>query len=143
MPFGLRVDYWVGPKSKVKPSLRFEPSSNPGVFLGFAIQSNFVWRKEFLVLPLKDVMESEFNAEIQPIRVNQISVPEIGLHFPRKGRYNMIREGLFPGSRISGNPPRVEDEQAPSSKHTRPCATRGWTTHGGVWLRTIGSPGRT
>ena len=96
VPFGLRVDYWIGPKSKVKSSVRFEPTSNPGIFLGYAIQCNFVWRKEFLVLPLKDVMVSDFVAEIQPLRVHQIAVPDIGLHFPCKGRCNMIREGLYP-----------------------------------------------
>ena len=98
VPFGLRIDYWIGPKSKAKSSLRFEPTSNPGIFLGYAVQSNFVWRKEFMVLPLKDVMESDFSAEIQPLRVHQIAVPNIGLHFACKGRYNMIREGLYRAS---------------------------------------------
>ena len=112
VPFGLRIDYWIGPKNKAKSSLRFEPTSNPGIFLGYAVQSNFAWRKEFMVLPLKDVMESDFSAEIQPLRVHQIAVPDIGLHFPCKGRYNMIREGLYPGISISSNPPSIDDVKA-------------------------------
>ena len=114
VPFGLRIDYWIGPKNKAKSSLRLEPTSNPGIFLGYAVQSNFVWRKEFMVLPLKDVMESDFSAEIQPLRVHQIAVPDIGLHFPCKGRYNMIREGLYPGITISSNPPSIDDVKAAS-----------------------------
>ena len=114
LPFGLRIDYWIGPKNKAKSSLRFEPTSNPGMFLGYAVQSNFVWRKEFMVLPLKDVMESDFSAEIQPLRVHQIAVPDIGLHFPCKGRCNMIREGLYPGITISSNPPSIDDVRAAS-----------------------------
>ena len=35
VPFGLRIDYWIGPKNKAKSSLRFEPTSNPGIFLGY------------------------------------------------------------------------------------------------------------
>ena len=67
-----------------------------------------------MVLPLKDVMESDFSAEIQPLRVHQIAVPDIGLHFPCKGRYNMIREGLYPGITISSNPPSIDDVKAAS-----------------------------
>ena len=65
-----------------------------------------------MVLPLQDVMESDFSAEIQPLRVHQIAVPDIGLHFPCKGRYNMIREGLYPGITISSNPPSIDDVRA-------------------------------
>ena len=61
------------------------------------------------MLPLKDVMESDFAAEIQPLRVHQIAVPDIGLHFPCKGRCNMIREGLCPGLTISSNHLRLID----------------------------------
>ena len=57
IPFGARVDYWTGPKLKPKKDLRFDPTSNPGVFLGYAMQPGFVWRNEFLVASLKDLME--------------------------------------------------------------------------------------
>ena len=49
IPFGARIDYWTGPKLKPKKDLRFDPTSNPGVFLGYAMQPGFVWRNEFLV----------------------------------------------------------------------------------------------
>ena len=37
LPFGCRVDYWLGPKAKrAKDGLdRFSPTSEPGVFLGY------------------------------------------------------------------------------------------------------------
>ena len=47
IPFGARIDYWTGPKLKPKKDLRFDPTSNPGVFLGYAMQPGFVWRNEF------------------------------------------------------------------------------------------------
>ena len=102
--------------SKNKASLRLEALLNPGVFLGCAIQPDFMWRKEFIVLPLKDVMELGFAAEIQPIRVHQIAVPDIGLHFTCKGRYNVIREGLCPGISVSSNPPSVDTSKQPKLK---------------------------
>ena len=70
IPFGARIDYWIGPKLKPKKDLRFDPTSNPGVFLGYAIQPGFIWRNEFHVASLKDLMEKDFNEAVQVIRVN-------------------------------------------------------------------------
>ena len=62
-------------------------------------------------------MESDFAAEIQPLRVHQIAVPDVGLHFPCKGRRKMIREGLYPGITlsISSNQPSIDDVRAASA----------------------------
>ena len=49
IPFGARIDYWTGPKLKSKKDLRFDPTSNPGIFLGYAMQPGFIWRNEYLV----------------------------------------------------------------------------------------------
>ena len=57
IPFCARIDYWIGPKLKPKKELRFVPTSNPGVFLGYAIQAGFNWRHEYVVLPLRESME--------------------------------------------------------------------------------------
>ena len=45
VPFGARIDHWIGPKSKLKG-----PASNPGVSLGYVIQSGFPRRREYVVL---------------------------------------------------------------------------------------------
>ena len=95
IPFGARIDYWIGPKLKPKKDLRFDPTSNPGVFLGYAIQPGFIWRNEFHVASLKDLMEKDFNEAVQVIRVNQLTVPDGPFTFPLKGRYKVIREGLM------------------------------------------------
>ena len=85
--FEARIDYWIGPKLKPKKDLRFEPTSIPGIFLGYAIQPGFIWRNEHLVAPLKDLMEREFNEPVQVIRVNQLTVSEGPFVYPLKGRY--------------------------------------------------------
>ena len=97
IPFGARIDYWTGPKNKPKKGLKFDPSSNPGVFLGYAIHPEFVWRKEYLVIPLKEAMEKDFADPVSAIRVFNLSLPDTGIQFPLKGKYNAIREGLYLG----------------------------------------------
>ena len=73
IPFGPRIDYWIGPKLKPKKDFRFDPTSNPGVFLGSAIQPGFIWRNEYHVASLKDLMEKDFNEAVQVVRVNQLT----------------------------------------------------------------------
>ena len=84
IPFGARIDYWVGPKLKPKKDLRFDPTSNPGVFLGYAIQPGSFGEMN-LVESLKDLMEKDFNEAVQVVRVNQLIVPGCSwwtTHFP-------------------------------------------------------------
>jgi hypothetical protein len=45
IPFGCLVDYWNGPRKKNKDGLRFDPTSSPGLFLGYAVHPEFSWRK--------------------------------------------------------------------------------------------------
>ena len=112
IPFGARVDYWTGPKLKPKKDLRFDPTSNPGVFLGYAMQPGFVWRNEFLVASLKDLMEKEFNESVQVVRVNQLTVPDGPFVYPLKGRYKAIREGLYESLSLNAPPdPKKMDAQ--------------------------------
>ena len=59
------------------------------------MQPGFIWRNEFLVASLKDLMEKDFNESVQVVRVNQLTVPDGPFVFPLKGRYNSIREGLY------------------------------------------------
>ena len=112
IPFGARIDYWTGPKLKPKKDLRFDPTSNPGVFLGYAMQPGFVWRNEFLVASLKDLMEKEFNESVQVVRVNQLTVPDGPFVYPLKGRYKAIREGLYESLSLDAPPdPKKMDAQ--------------------------------
>ena len=112
IPFGARIDYWTGPKLKPKKDLRFDPTSNPGVFLGYAMQPGFVWRNEFLVASLKDFMEKEFNESVQVVRVNQLTVPDGPFVYPLKGRYKAIREGLYESLSLDAPPdPKKIDAQ--------------------------------
>jgi hypothetical protein len=91
IPFATRT----GPKLKPKKDLRLDPTSNPGIFLGYALQPGFIWRNEYLVAPLKDLNEKDFNESVQVIRVNQLTVPDGPFIYPLKGRYKAIREGLY------------------------------------------------
>ena len=80
---------------KPKKDLRFDPTLNPGIFLGYAMQPGFIWRNEYLVASLKDLMEKKFNEAVQVVRVNQLTVPDGPFVYPLKGRYKAIREGLY------------------------------------------------
>ena len=71
---------------KPKKDLRFDPTSDPGVFLGYAIQPGFIWRNEHIA-PLKDLMDKECNEPVQTVRVSQLTVPDGPFNFPLKGRY--------------------------------------------------------
>ena len=59
------MDYWNGPRKKNKESLRFDPTSSPGRFLGYATHPEFSWRNEFMIVPTQDLVENEANG-IQP-----------------------------------------------------------------------------
>ena len=112
IPFGVRVDYWTGPKTKTQEKLKFDPTSLPGVFLGYKIHPKFSWRKEFLVLPLKEVMDNNFDSHVPWVGTNKLKLPDGDFVFPLKDRYNAIREGRIPAYMISDDPPKPEDEDA-------------------------------
>ena len=92
IPFGTKVEFWIGPRLKPKEDLRFEPSTNPGVFMGYALHPGCMWRKEFLCIPLKALMDRPFDEPIKPLRTNQIEKPS-EIRFPNRLRYDAIREG--------------------------------------------------
>ena len=74
IPFGCLTDYWNGPRKKNKDGLQFDPTSSPGLFLGYAIHPEFMWRKEFMVIPTKDLIENEANGTASVLRVLKISI---------------------------------------------------------------------
>ena len=115
LPFGCRVDYWVGPKSQRKKRPRFEPTSEPGVFLGYYFQPGMKWKREILVLSLKDLNRNDFNECLTPVKVNQFSVPEGEFVFPMKDRYERVRAGLAPDAIEGPGPPPLENQDAEPS----------------------------
>lgn len=80
--------------------------------MGYAIQPGFVWRGEYLVASLKDLMEKEFTDAVQVNRVNQITVPDGPFVFPLKGRYKAIREGLYESLSLDDHGPSLEKMDA-------------------------------
>ena len=72
LPFGCRIDYWVGPKTQRKDRERFEPTAAPGIFLGYNFQPGMKWRKEVLVLPMKDVVRNDYHEYINPCQGIQL-----------------------------------------------------------------------
>ena len=95
LPFGCRVDYWLGPKAKrAKEGLdRFAPTSEPGVFLGYHFQPGMKWKKEIYVLSLKDLNKRDFNECLQPIKASNFTIPDGDFVFPMKDRYDKVRSG--------------------------------------------------
>ena len=92
LPFGCRVDYWNGPKKRPKNNLRFEPTTDPGIFLGYAIHPEFNWRKEYLVISLKDALDSPIDAKLKVLRVININKPS-SISFPLQNRMLSVRDG--------------------------------------------------
>ena len=93
LPFGCRIDYWVGPKAQRKDRPRFEPTSEPGVFLGYQFQPGMKWKKEIIVLPIKELNRNDFHECLKPVLASQFSFPEGDFTFPMKDRYERVRTG--------------------------------------------------
>ena len=112
IPFGCLVDYWNGPRKKNKEGLRFEPTSSPGLFLGYAIHPEFSWRKEFMVAPSKNLIENESNGTVSVLRVLKIVKPD-ETQYPLQGRETVGKDepGLFEA--LGNQEPTLEDQDAP------------------------------
>ena len=119
LPFGCRVDYWVGPKSQRKKRPRFEPTSEPGFFLGYYFQPGMKWKREILVLSLKELNRNDFNECLTPVKANQFSVPEGEFVFPMKDRYERVRAGLAPDALEGPGPPPLENQDAEPSEEQK------------------------
>ena len=92
IPFGCKVDYWNGPRKRPKKQLKFDPTSEPGIFLGYVIHPGFHWRKEFAVASLKQINEANFDQAVTVQRVLKVILPD-KIEFPCRMRANAIREG--------------------------------------------------
>ena len=93
VPFGCQVEFWNGPrKKKDKESLKFDSTASDGIFLGYAIHPEFMFRNEFMIVPLKALKDAAFEEAVQPMRVIKLNKVE-KFKFPMVGRARSI-EGI-------------------------------------------------
>ena len=111
IPFGCLIDYWNGPRKKNKEGLRFDPTSSPGLFLGYAIHPEFMWRKEFMVVPTKDLIENESNGTASILRVLKIHKPD-ETQFPLQGRTTFGKDDPGLSEALGNQEPTLEDQDA-------------------------------
>ena len=57
------------------------PTGEEGIFLGFHIQPGFIWRKEYLLAPLKGSRDALANG-VKVIRAKRVEVPHGDYTFP-------------------------------------------------------------
>ena len=115
IPFGCLVDYWNGPRKKNKDNLRFDPTSSPGIFLGYAIHPEFSWRNEFMIVPSKDLIENEANGTSSVLRVMKIIKPD-ETHFPLQGRSDFGKDAPGLDQALGNQRPTLEDQDAPMAE---------------------------
>ena len=100
IPFGCKVDWWNGPRKRPRKQMKFDPTSEPGIFLGYIIHPGFHWRKEFAVASLKQLNEASFDEFVTVLRVLKVTVPE-RIEYPCRLRAEAIREGrITPGQPV-------------------------------------------
>ena len=103
VPFGCKIDYWTGPRKRVKDNLRFDPTSAPGIFIGYILHPGCLFRDEFAVMSLPNVLKASHDEKIPILRVSQISVPK-AIEFPMQkdkiirseGRVELIDQPELP-----------------------------------------------
>ena len=81
VPFGCKIDYWTGPRKRVKDNLRFDPTSAPGIFIGYIMHPGCLFRDEYSVTSLPNVLKASHDEKVPILRVSQISVPK-SIEFP-------------------------------------------------------------
>jgi len=111
IPFGCLVDYWNGPRKKNKEGLRFDPTSSPGLFLGYAIHPESMWRREFIVVPTKDLIENESNGTASILHVIKINKPD-ETQYPLQGRTSCGRDDPGLSEALGNQEPTLEDQGA-------------------------------
>ena len=82
IPFGAKVLFWNNPKQNITEASKFAPTGEEGIFLGFHIQPGFIWRKEYLLAPLKGSRDALANGTLKVIRAKRVEVPHGDYTFP-------------------------------------------------------------
>ena len=89
----MKRDHWTGLKTQRKDKERFEPTAEPGIFLRYNFQPGMKWRKDVLVLPIKDVVRNDYHEYVNPIRAYNFTVPETSFVFPMRDRGEKVALG--------------------------------------------------
>ena len=55
IPFGVKILLWNSPKFKAPKISKFSPSAVEEIFLGYRIQTGFIWKEEYLDAPLNKI----------------------------------------------------------------------------------------
>ena len=118
IPFGSLVHYWNGPKKRPKDELRFDPTSTPGIFLGYVIHPGFLWRDEYVVANLKAVMDARLEDTVQIYRVSKIQITD-KFEFPLKDR-KLVSLMDQPKSTEEGTLPDLELQDAVEQEDYEP-----------------------
>ena len=124
LPFGRRVDYWIGPKTQRKDKERFEPTAEPGIFLGYNFQPGMKWRKEVLVLPIKDVVRNDYHEYITPVRAFNFTVPEGDFVLLMKDRGEKVALGQATGALECPNVESLTNQDAEPATEAPPDCPR-------------------
>ena len=66
VPFGAKVIYWNNPKQNATGSSKFAPTGEEGIFLGYHVQPGFIFKKEYLVTPVKGAREAIQDSNLNP-----------------------------------------------------------------------------
>ena len=125
LPFGCQVNFWTGPRNRPNKPLKFEPTSRAGICLGYPIHPDFLWRHEFLVIPLRDLMEKDYDQPIAPLRVNQIKCPDGEFSFPMVERHFLHMNGVMPGLEYAPETPDPAALDAPLLEEDLPAEMPG------------------
>ena len=82
VPFGAKVIYWNNPKQNATGSSKFAPTGEEGIFLGYHVQPGFIFKKEYLVTPVKGAREAIQDSNFKILRVKRMEFPDGDFVYP-------------------------------------------------------------
>ena len=97
VPFGATVIFWNNPKQNIAEASKFAPTGEEGIFVGFHIQLGFIWRKEYLLAPLKGSRDVLANGTLKVVRAKRVEIPHRDFTFPL-------------ADKEPSKPPRLDDQ---------------------------------
>ena len=63
-----------------------------------------IWRGDYLVAPLREIMDKPFEETVTVLRVNNLALPTSGISFPLRLRHDCMLEGLWPLPDLPSDP---------------------------------------
>ena len=82
VPFSAKVLFWNNPKQNITEASKFAPTDEEGIFLGLHIQPGFIWRKEYLLAPLRGSRDALANGTLKVVRAKHVEIPHGDYTFP-------------------------------------------------------------